>query len=248
VRNKPATRTSVSLLLLLCSSTLVHAASADVLFRDGTAAYEAGEFARAAAAFRKAAAQQPAAGTLRNLGNAEWHRGRVGAAIVAWEQALWLDPFDKDSRNNLRFARAAAQLEAPELAWHEVGSTWLPLNGWAWASGVSLWLVVGAVTLPGILRQRKAGGYQALAAAGLTALLLSLPAHVGVSTRSRIGFALSTNMPLRLTPTREAQVVTRLAAGEPGRVERTRGNCLFIRTSRAAGWVEREDFGLVCPQ
>jgi len=216
------------------------------LFHDGSAAYRTADYARAAEAFRAAAGQQPAVGTLHNLGNAEWRCGRVGEAIIAWEQALWLNPFDPSSRNNLRLARANVQLEAPELAWYEVSSTWLPPDAWAWITSASLWLVAGAVTLPGILRRRKTGWDQALAAAGLTVLLLTLPAHVGAHTRSRLGFVLAKNAPLRLTPTQDAQAVTRLAAGEPGRVERTRGAYLLIRTSRASGWVLREEFGLVC--
>jgi tetratricopeptide (TPR) repeat protein len=238
----------IGLALFLSCASFVHTATADTLFRDGAAAYRAAEFTRAAAAFRESATQQPASGTLRNLGNAEWQRGRIGAAIIAWEQALWLDPFDVDSRKNLRFARTTAQLEAPELAWYEVGSAWLPLNWWAWIAGASLWLVVGAITLPGVLRRRKAGWHQTLAAVGLTAFLLSLPAHAGAHTRSRIGFVLARNAPLRLTPTQEAQAITRLAEGEPGRWERTRGDYVFIRTSRAAGWLNREQFGLVCPR
>jgi len=104
------------------------------------------------------------------------------------------------------------------------------------------------VTLPRVLRRRKAGWHQALAAIGLTVFLLSLPAHLGVHTRSRLGFLLAKDTPLRLTPTREAQDITRLAAGDPGRLERTRGNYVFIQTSRAAGWVERQQFGMVCPE
>jgi predicted oxidoreductase len=53
---------------------------------------------------------------------------------------------------------------------------------------------------------------------------------------------------LRLTPTHEAQAVTRMAAGEPARWLRARGNYVLIRTSRAIGWVEREQFGLTCPK
>jgi hypothetical protein len=55
---------------------------------------------------------------------------------------------------------------------------------------------------------------------------------------------LQKDTPLRLTPTREAQAVTRLAAGEPARFVRTRGNYVLIRTNRTLGWVEREQFGL----
>ena len=82
----------------------------------------------------------------------------------------------------------------------------------------SLWLVVDLLLLPGIFRRRRTGWHQALATLGLTLLLLSLPAHIGWHTRSRIGFVPEPDTPLRLTPTETAQEVTHVGAGEPGRV------------------------------
>jgi tetratricopeptide (TPR) repeat protein len=223
------------------------AAPVDALFREGTSAYRAGDYSRAARAFSQAAGRRPASGTLQNLGNAQWQGGQTGPAIVAWEQALWLDPFNRAARNNLRFARKAAQVEAPELSWDEVVSTWLPIDWWAWITGASLWLAVGMVLLPGILRRRKAAWHQAVAALGIMVFLLSVPAHFGIHARARLGFVLQPDAPLRLTPTQEAQVLARLGAGEPARWVRARGPCVLIRTSRALGWIERGQFGLVCP-
>jgi len=234
-----------SALLFLCT---LHANAATITdqFNSGVEAYGTGDFAGAARAFRESAAARPASGALQNLGNAEWQGGRAGNAILAWEQALWVNPFDRNARNNLRFARETAQLEAPELVWYEVGSAWLPAHWWAWIAAGSLWLVVGTMTLPAILRWRRTPWQQAIAALGLAVFLLSIPAHAGVLTRSHLGFVLEKGTPLRLTPTAEGEAVTRLAAGEPGRQVRARGNYLFIRTNHSAGWVERDQFGLVC--
>jgi tetratricopeptide (TPR) repeat protein len=223
------------------------AASPDSLYRQGASAYRAGEYAQATSAFREAVALQPASGTLQNLGNAEWQSGHTGAAILAWERALWLNPFNQPTRANLRFARKAAQLEVPELTWFEVVSTWLPMNWWAWLAGLCLWLAVGMGMLPGILRARKAAWHQALAAVGLAAFLLCVPAHLGIESRCRLGFVLAPDTPLRLTPTREAQYLTRLPSGEPARLEHARGRFLLIRTNRALGWIEKDQFGPICP-
>ena len=222
------------------------AASFDTLFREGSDAYRTGDFLHAAQAFHKSATLQPASGTLQNLGNSEWQRGRPGPAIIAWEQAVWLDPFNDPARTDLRFARKVAQVEAPELAWYEVVSTWLPANWWAWIAGISFWTAVGMAMLPGVLRWRKAAWHQAVAAFGVMVFLLSLPAHAGVYTRSRIAFVLEKNTPLRLTPTSESQTVTHLAAGEPVRCERTRGDYVLVHTTRARGWLEHAQCGLVC--
>jgi hypothetical protein len=220
----------------------------EVHFRVGVQAYNSSNYLRAAQSFRESVALKPATGTLQNLGNAEWQRGQAGPAIVAWERSVWLDPFNTAARNDLRFARKNAQVEAPELAWYEVVSTWLPANWWAAIAGVSFWTAVGMVMLPGILRIRKAGWHQAAAAFGVMVFLLSLPAHAGIYSRSRIGFVLEKNTPLRLTPTQDGQVVTHLGAGEPVRSERHRGNYLLVHNARARGWVERDQCGMVCPK
>jgi hypothetical protein len=222
------------------------ASPASALFQDGLQAYRAGEYSQAAMEFYQSAARRPASGTLQNLGVAQWQQGQTGWAVLAWEQALWLDPFNRTVHGNLRFARKMAQLEAPELAWYEVVSTWLPVNWWACLAGFSLWLAVAMVVLPGVLRRRRTAWQQAVAALALMVFLLSIPAHVGVQTRSHLGFILEKDTPLRLTPTREAQAITRLAAGEAARYERVRGPYLLIRTSRALGWVEQAQFGLIC--
>ena len=223
------------------------ASSPDALFRVGVAAYRAADYSLAAQAFRQSVTLQPASGALQALGNAEWQQRRTGDAILAWEQALWLDPFNESARQNLRFARKTAQLEAPDLAWYEVISAWLPVSWWAWIAGGSLWLAVAMVILPGILRQRKATWHQAVAALALMVFLLSIPALFGVQTRARIGFVLEKDTPLRLTPTLEAQAITRLAPGEPARLVRARGRYVLIQTGRTLGWVERDQFGLTCP-
>ncbi len=234
--------------LFLTFSLAANAATSDSAFIAATEAYNAGDFERAAETFRQSARLRPASGTIQNLGLAEWQRGKTGYAILAWEQALWLDAFNQSARSNLRFARKAAQLESPELSWNEVVSSWLPVNWWAWIAGLSLWLAVGMGTLPGVLRLPKAGWHQALAAFGVMLFLLSVPALLGVYTRSKTGFVLEKETQLRLTPTAEAQASTQLAAGEPARFVRARGNYVLVRTSRASGWIDRKQFGLVCPR
>ena len=242
---KAGPRMLSTLMLLVCDVAV--AAPPDAPFREGATAYNAGDYAKAAGSFRQSAALHPASGTLLNLGLAEWQISKVGPAIVAWEQALWLDPFNQPVRMNLRFARRAAQVEAPELSWPEVISTWLPVNWWAWIAGASLWLAVGMMIVPGVLRQRREAWHQALAALGIMLFLLSIPAHLGVHTRARIGFVLRKETPLRLTPTAEAQAIAQLAAAEPVRFVRARGNYFLVRTSRATGWIQRDQFSLICP-
>jgi tetratricopeptide (TPR) repeat protein len=235
------------LLLVLCLSLSGSSASAaDSLFTNASAAYGRADYTAAARMFRQAAARQPATGVLQNLGNAEWQRGQVGQAVLAWEQSLWLDSFNERARNNLKLARKVAQLETPDLAWYEVISSWLPVNWWAWITGASLWLAIGIGLLPGILRLRKSVWQQAAAAFGLALFLLSAPALYGVHTRSHMGFVLQKNTPLRLTPTAAAQEIWHLGPGEGVRVQSARGNYLLVRTRGGrTGWLERGELGVM---
>ena len=236
------------LALALFGATSVSFAATNDLFRQGVDAFQAGQFNEAAKALRSAAEQTPASGTLVNLGLTEWRRGRAGLAIHAWEQALWVDPFDALARANLNYARQFTGVESPDLTWYERASTWLPVNAWAWIAVASLWLTIGLMVLPGVLRRRRTGWQQALAALSFAVFLLSLPANVGAVTRTRIGFVLQKDAPLRLTPTAEAEAQMKLIAGEPVRAIRVRGDYVFVHSSRGQGWIERGQFGAICPK
>ena len=234
--------------LMLLGDGLEILAATEDNFRRGVEAYRAGEYAEAVDCFQLTLDKQPSSGTLVNLGLAEWHRGHVGAAVLAWEQARWVDPFNRDARNNLAYARQLTIVAPPDYSWYELISARLPMNAWAWIAGISLWLAVGMVVLPGVLRWRKAAWQQAVAALALTLLLVSLPAHYGVLTRTKIGFALEKNLPLRLTPTGEGEVLTKLASGDPVRELRKRGEYVLVRTAEGQGWLKNSEVGWVCPE
>jgi len=240
-------RICILLALWLCLLNPGRAAAADTFTR-GLELSRAGQFPEAAAAFEQLAGARPAAGTLVNLGLADWQRGHAGPAILAWEQALWIDPFNKRAEANLKFARQVAQLDAPQLKWFEAVSAWLPPNAWVWLAGASLWLSLGLLIFPGIFRRRKTGWQQWLAALAFGIFLFSLAGNFGVVSRTHTGFVLKKNAPLRLTPTQEGEVIATLVPGEPARALRTRGHYLFIRTLAGSGWLEQDDFGPLCPR
>lgn len=246
----PPSAATVSVLLCIAALLgLCERASAQTnvseLWAQGTNAYALCDYETAARCFGSMALVQPAAGTLQNLGNAEWQLGHAGKAILAWEQALWLNPFNRAASQNLAFARKTVQLDAPDLTWYEATSTWLPVNLWPWITGTCLWISVGMVLLPGIFGERKESWHQAVAAVGFTLFLLCIPAQIGVHTRTRLGFILEKDTALRLTPTREAQTVLHLAAGEPARLKRERGPYVLVRAGRAQGWILRSELGLI---
>ena len=240
----------VSYIVLACVLILIAPASRAArssYFGQGIGLSRAGQFPEAAAAFQNEIKCQPSSGALVNLGLAEWQGGHAGTAILAWEQAAWLNPHDAAAKQNLKFARQVAQVDAPELRWFETVSTWLSPGAWVWLAGAGLWLAVGALVLPRVFRRKKIGGQQVLAALGVCVFVFALAANVGVVSRADIGFVLTKNAPLQLTPTRAGEIISTLNAGEAARKIKSRGNFYFIRTAMASGWIERGQFGLVNP-
>lgn len=232
---------------LVCAAEPDFATNND-FFAQGMDDYRAGNFPEATRAFEQSVAQHPSAGALVNLGITQWQRGHAGAAILAWEQARWINPYYDQANSNLEFARQVAQVSEPELKWYEIPSTWLPPNSWVWLAGASLWLAAGAAILPGLLRRRKSDRQQTLAALGLAAFLFCFTANLGVVSRTQIGFVLGKDAPLLLTPTTGGEVVATLTDGEPGRILRQHGMYWLIQTADGTGWIARQQFGLVVPE
>lgn len=236
------------LVVLLGTGAAVAAPAPDVStpFGRGCQEYQVGGYALAAETFGELSRTQPSLGAFFNLGNAQWQEGEKGEAILAWERAQWLAPRNAAVRNNLALARKQAQLSAPELAWYEVCSTWLPPGAWAWLAAGSFWLALALVLLPGIFRWRRNDWQQAGAAASLAIFLLTTPALVGVATRAKLGVVRVAEASLLLTPTREGQSLLRLNAGEVLRQIGQRGDYVRVRTgSDLEGWLRREEFALV---
>jgi len=238
----------LSLLFATLGISVSSAATNNNAFTRGMELSRSGQFPEAAAAFESAAKNSPSAGAFVNLGLAEWQRGHAGAAIVAWEQAQWIDPYNPQAKSNLEFAREVTQVDAPALKWHEIASSWLSPNAWIWLASASLWLAIGMMVLPGILCKHKANWHQFFAAVAFGIFLFSLACNYGVISRTNIGFALKKNVPLRLTPTHDGEIICTLAPGEPLRSIRSRGQYCLVQTAGASGWLQTNEFRLVCPQ
>lgn len=83
-------------------------------FARGNAAYEAGDWAGAVAAYRELVAAGLQGPALHyNLANALLKAGELGPAILHYRRALRLDPGDADARSNLEYARRRTQDARP---------------------------------------------------------------------------------------------------------------------------------------
>lgn len=236
------------LLFLLLACPLLHASPAD-RFARATEAFAANDYAEAAYQLRElSAAGEWSHGALHNLGNAEWKVARPGHAVLAWERARTLNPSDRNTIANLRFARNKSQLVQPQSPWYEQFSEWLSPSVWLVGASVSLWGGITLLCLPRLLGLRRAGWHQGVAALLLAVFLMSVPALIGLRSRSQIGVALEDETKLRLTPTRDGEQLSTLPGGEVARIEIQRGNYFYVRADGdRAGWVDKRDFAKIWP-
>jgi tetratricopeptide (TPR) repeat protein len=104
----------IVLLLAAALALPAHAAPYD----DAKAAYDAGDFDKAADAFAALVAARPDDAALHyDLGNALLKAGRLGRASAAYQRGFDLDPRDGDGRHNLDFAlkRSGEDLAPPGI-------------------------------------------------------------------------------------------------------------------------------------
>ncbi len=101
---------------LLAAALALPAAAAP--YADAKAAYDAGDYDRAAVAFEALVAADPGDPALHyDLGNALLKSGKLGRASASYQRAFDLDPRDGDGRHNLDFVlkRSGEELAPPGI-------------------------------------------------------------------------------------------------------------------------------------
>ena len=80
--------------------------SAQTTFEEANQLYADGNYTDAVAAYEHLLQEHPAAEVYYNLGNAYYRQNELAKAILNYERALRLKPYDKDARYNLQFAQS----------------------------------------------------------------------------------------------------------------------------------------------
>ncbi|MDG2303150.1 MAG: tetratricopeptide repeat protein [Candidatus Binatia bacterium] len=215
-------------------------------FAQANAAYAAGEYEAAAAAFRALAeAGLVSSALLYDLGNAESKAGRPGEAVLSYERALALSPRDPDVLANLRQTRTAANLPEPERTrWQEMSAT-LTVDEWSWLAAAALW---AACLLLGVHALRSDGEQRPsrILITALTALVV-LVAVGGSFATTRLAdldraVVVGPGPALRVAPFESATVSTELAAGSIVDIDRFHEDFALVRTAEGqAGWMPKPE-------
>lgn len=225
--------------------------SPEAHFDRGYAAYEAGRFDEAAAAFSEAidaGARDPR--VEYNLGNAEYRRGRIGPAILHWERALRLDPSDADAAANLALARERTvdRIEVPAptgvVAAIRAAQDAIGLDAQGMIALLLFWAAAGIV----VFRGGRPGGFTpgwgwilAAILAALTLLCVSFGTTLArVEGRDR-AIVLAPAVAVLSGPSETNATVFRIHEGTAVEIRESRGDWVRILLPTGLnGWVPRD--------
>ncbi len=208
-------------------------------FTSANQAYLRGQYADALTLYRQTAEQAGySAALLYNMGNCLARMRKNGPAVLAYEQARFLAPFDPDVRTNLALLRARVNLPDPQRTWWHKGAALLNADQWLMASAAllaaSVLLLFGAL----VGHNRWPGRF-------IPASLICLSAALLMAACAVYGYryidkdVLLMDAPLRISPFQEAAGLAELQAGQLVKSKRQHGKYVLIRTEDGRkGWVE----------
>jgi tetratricopeptide (TPR) repeat protein len=217
----------------------------------GDAAYQAGDYESAVAAYGAVLEQGYHSASLHyNLGNAWYRLGRPGLAILHYERALLRAPRDPDVRHNLALARQLAGNPGQSLVatFYEQAEAWLssllPTDTMAWMALSCWWLAWAGFAWWrwGQRRQQKKVGFLL----GMTFVFLSLSAgrlsYVRMDMLEGTGRVVVTeaSATLRSAPTGEGRSLRQVPEGSTLMILAGLGGYWQVRLPDGeTGWLEQ---------
>lgn len=126
------------LVLFLFYGTAFAATPAE--FNAANALFDKGDFKGARAGY-EAMVQSGnwSANVFYNLGNAAYREGDKGAAVLAYERALKLEPGLPEAKANLVFLRNETGAKLPAVPWYGRALSWPTANESAWLAASAFW-------------------------------------------------------------------------------------------------------------
>ncbi|MCX7010345.1 MAG: tetratricopeptide repeat protein [Kiritimatiellaeota bacterium] len=243
-----STRRFPVFLVALLAATLLANAQPNELFQKAARAYDAGQFAVAAANYTALLQQGHRDPQVYfNLGNAEFRQGRGGAAVLAYRRAWHLAPRDADIAANLQFAleQSGTTMPTPPLAARLLQA--LSASEWRLAAVVLFWVMATMACLGLLLPARRkifltitVGLFVVFVAAlGGVAYWLDLQVRqpeAVIMQPAKILFA----------PLPNATEYYSLPAGSLVRIEALDGAWVRVRSTGRPGWLPSSNCVAVC--
>jgi tetratricopeptide (TPR) repeat protein len=250
-----------TLLLIVAAGSVVHAEDrsgrAAELLAEGNAAYERKDYRAAADAYQRILDYGFEHEVIYyNLGNARFREGRLGEAVLRYEQALKLDPGDRDAADNLRHVSSLCvdQVEGPDVSFPAVAARWLltrtTVREDAWLLCAAVWLLAAVIVtlLVGSARiPRRPLLYLATIFAGMVLVSASsLLIKEGVAGGDPLAVVLAETADVVSAPAADGTALFTVHEGLRVRIRaRREGWAQIVLESGLNGWIPASDLGVV---
>ena len=236
-------RLLASCLLLLPLSVLQAADS----FELGNQAYMRKDYDAAITYYRQAAKNRGfSASLLYNLGNSYARSGKIGPAVLAYEQALLLAPTDPDICANLESIRKANGLYRPDQSWWTRVTSVLGADQWLVLAGISFFLFSGSLLLIALVR--KSWSIKILKTVAVIAsvcTLLTLPAAL-LCYRHRLDAVVLMATRLKISPFTEAASTGTIEEGRIVTPLKTYKDFILVEDGKGRkGWLSIREMGAI---
>lgn len=234
------------LFLLLTASLGLPAASAspekESLFHEANLAYQNGDYAAAVELYKNLLAQGQSANLLYNLGNTYYQLGDFGNAILHYEKALVLDPNNPDILANVRLARRAAEVPAPERTFLEQFAAHAKVNTWTWLVVLTFWIACFLIFLPRYYRW-NIPLRRTLIFLCILGFAAGMAGMAGYHTLAKEGVVIAEKAPLKVAPTSTSPERTSLQAGTLAVIQQRHGDYYLVQIGdQQSGWIASDQF------
>jgi tetratricopeptide (TPR) repeat protein len=233
----------LSLCCAIVAIFVVSAACADTPaeFAKANQEYAAGHFKEASDIYEQAVRSGAwSANLFYDLGNAYFHSGNFGHAILNYERALALDRHHPEAQANLRIARDEARaLELTPVSterFAQLGS----VDQYAIAGAVAFW--TGVVCIAAFLfSRRRSSGAIAMSILSLSICVLAILSMFWIENGNKgrqLAVVTSDNVEARLATADSARTVLALPAGSEIKVLSGRGDWIYAALPNdLRGWI-----------
>ena len=220
-------------------------AQSDPQFVAANQEYAAGHFKEAIDGYQAIArGGQWSANLFYNLGNAYFHTGDFGRAILNYERALALDRHHPEAQANLQIARDEAR--TLEIAPGEVERfvQFADANQYALAAAIAFWLTIFSIAWL-IFSRRRSGGAISLLVVSMLVFSFAVVSVFGLETGSKgrgLAIVTATNLEARLATADTARSVLVLPPGSEIKILNKRGDWIYAALPNdLRGWIPATD-------
>lgn len=225
---------------------------ASVMFEEASKAYQAGDFKKANELYHQLATEYSSFELEFNLGNSCYKLDSIAAAILHYERARKINPYDEDLKTNLQIANQKVVDKIEALPTLGVSDLWQNITNEAmlkwWTAFTLIFVFIGMACFSIFAWKKKMLHRRILFFCGLMFVFFGILSFgLGRASLNRVqqnseAIIFTSNIDVKGSPTNEGTTVFVLHEGTKVQIREEREEWIEIRLANGSvGWLKREN-------